>query len=1688
MRKKSNEVNAGLKPLNDVQFRGRRGVTSKALLAALLLGVTPAVASDLGTPTLGDDSAYTLTKVDAAGENTITKFEYNSSTGEFTPVYYRVDLKNTTYGEGADSKYFQFEDKYSNGQYYLTEVDTPEPGKTTITVKYDASAAGNYTTQYKDINSTVEATNPESTYNNPYQMIGGAIKDVTNFENVLFENNTTNAILHVSGETSDDRNSAYADALGGALYNDTTIGDISGTFINNSIVVTIDKDTIYDYGDMTTYGGAIYNKGEIGNINANFINNKADYGSAIYNTGKVGDIIGDFVNNTGDEYNSNVIANINNGQIGDITGNFISNTGNVIYNSADENGSVKIGNISGNFIANDGYAISNIAYNDKYEQTEIGDVNANFIGNTEGGINNDGIVGNITSTFISNDRGISNGGIIGNIKGDFIGNNTAIENYGELGNITGDFIGNGISIGNSGIIKDVNAHFMNNLGGAISNINGTLGTVTGNFTNNTGSQNRLDGSNAVAGGAILNYVENNSSTSSIIGNINADFVNNSAVSDTYSTYGGAIYNGNYYYSSGNNSMAIIGNITGDFINNSVSSNSSRRSGQGGAIFNDYNSKIGNITGNFIMNSSDGDAGAIYNSGTLGDITGDFIKNSADDWGGGIENQGELGKITGNFTENSANRGGAIYNEGIMGDINGNFISNTAEDSAGAIVTSIGGVNNITGNFKQNTAGQGAGAIGFNANTWIELNTTTNIKDSVFEENTAGGYGGAIAVALDYTRSTPFEQTNIHSLNIDNTLFENNITGIAGGAIYLSKQVTDSGEAFVSLMNEVSPLSETNTDTGYNLVVNNTTFKNNTAQNKDIKMYASGGAVAMQGIGNIENYNNRIEITKCKEILVDEDGNKIADMPEYYYMDNYGRDSIIMTDPMHNIIQNSYFENNKAISDYNALGGAISVSSTGSATVGTEVIIDKYEHVSEQTIDYYLEWLPMPDPDMTQEEYIQYIKDELQSDIESDPNMFATEEELFTALGIDPNGSASGTSHDSLEIVNTSFVNNSAEYVNEDDPYGGGAYGGAIFSQTNLKITADNGTSLFDGNKVINNGVEESNAIYMNNNNPDKTPLRLTLEAKNNGVIQINDKISGSTYTHINNSVGEVKPYLDPGPQPLAETVYKINITGDETGKVILNNVIEAYNAIDDRSPFEKDTVDISLEKTNLYLGARDDVLNGNNLDLKSGLFSMSNNSVGTASLNTFTISGDTNFVADVNLQDQTMDRITADTYGAHTGNLNVVGMNILNDAPVGRDTTEIFFAETGLMDNVVNGTGELPDSNYQVALTPIYKYNVGYETREDDGGYFIFTRGDKIPTTPGGGNGGGSTGNPSDAFNPAVLTTPVGNLAAGQAAMNEAFKYVFEHADAFTQLPSMERYAKINANKYALSTDFNENLPSYAEQLHNNAVWFRPYTTFETMNIKNGPKVDAITYGSLVGFDGDFKEMKNGWSRIFTGYAGYMGSSLNYSGVDTTMNGGLLGFTETFYKGNFWTAITASAGASVGESHTMYGKEDYTSLLAGVGSKTGYNFEFKDGKFIIQPIMFLSYTFVNTFDYKNAAGVNIESDPLHTIQLNPSVRFIANLKGGWQPYASVGMVWNLMNESKVTANNVKLPEMSVKPYVEYGVGVQRNWADKFTAFLQAMIRNGGRNGVALTGGFRFMLGSDSKNSDKPKVKKEIKSL
>ena len=60
--------------------------------------------------------------------------------------------------------------------------------------------------------------------------------------------------------------------------------------------------------------------------------------------------------------------------------------------------------------------------------------------------------------------------------------------------------------------------------------------------------------------------------------------------------------------------------------------------------------------------------------------------------------------------------------------------------------------------------------------------------------------------------------------------------------------------------------------------------------------------------------------------------------------------------------------------------------------------------------------------------------------------------------------------------------------------------------------------------------------------------------------------------------------------------------------------------------------------------------------------------------------------------------------------------------------------------------------------------------------------------------------------------------------------------------------------------------------------------------------------------------------------------------------------------------------------------------------------------------------------------------------------------------------------------------MKQTPYVEYGVGVQKLWNDKYSAYGQAMVRNGGRTSVALTLGFRSALGEDGKPIEKTQNK------
>lgn len=1206
-------------------------------------------------------------------------------------------------------------------------------------------------------------------------------------------------------------------------------------------------------------------------------------------------------------------------------------------------------------------------------------------------------------------------------------------------------------------------------GGVISNKSGTIDLIKGNFKNNyvtgaissydsqggaiynKGTINKIEGifdsnSSQRVGGAIVNdgYIEE----------INAQFINNSAISTSIGyAGGGAISNG-----------GTIDKISGLFKGNLVSKNAVHTNyvDVGGAAI-ENEGVINSITADFIENkiinektSASVYGGVIDNrTATIGDIKGNFKDNSAisggEVYGGVITNwdDASIRSVTGDFTGNSSIAssrvvGGSILNFGEMNSIVGNLTNNYAKSGDGlngGVIYNDGTIKNLQGNFSNNSSVSGSwlnGAIVSNHGT---IESMSGIISNNYSKAGTYNYGTIF-----------FNNGNIQDLNVS---FLNN-TGIADGTYAMGVLTNYSGGNITSINGDfignilksntyASATGISNTGTIGNVVGN--FISNSVTANTNV----NGGVIynngTIKGInGNFAN-NSSIAGDSINGSVISNAGTIDSVLGvisnNYSKAGTYNYGTMLFNKGKINELNTSFLNNTSVAETYSA-GTIVNYTNGNIGSIKGDFIGNKNCGVSG-----YAAAAGVNNRSTIGEIKGNFISNSTQSDsanaiagaiwnqsgsIGSITGNFVNNSALAKTFAFGGALDNQGT----IDSISGSFIGNSAKTSSDSQL----AFGGAVYSlHTDLNFVADNTTNIFSGNYTEDSRGKLNNAIFVRTNKIASSTGEetfynptVTFNAKNNGQFVIDDTIDGG---EINSDYTEVK----------RNHQYNIKLAGDKSGKITLNNNI--YNA------------NISQLSVTSFVNDASQLNYGNSLAMGSGVMNINHLGLSPLNLKNFSNSGTINLNSvDINPATETMGRITADSYGSQTGTINVNGLNVLADPNPDKLQTNVLFADSAFANTVkYNGAKEY--------VGKIYKYSVGYSPNS---GEFQFVR------------GGGSSGGAS-AFNPSILNTSVNSQAGTNATVNETFKYVFEHADAFTQLPAMDRFAKINENKYALSTDFNSNLPSISSEFNNKAGWFRPYVTFEKMNLRNASAVNATTYGSLVGFDSDFQTLKHGWTGVTTGYIGYTGSQLRYSGSDTTMNGGLLGLTQTFYKGNFWTALTATTGASAAQSTTMYGKEDFTTLFAGIGSKTGYNFEFKEGKYIVQPIWFMSYTMGKTFDYTNAAGVRIDSSPMHSIMLNPSVRFITNTRSGWQPYASVGMVWNAMSESNVKADGIRLPETSIKPYVEYGVGLQKRYKDDFIAFGQAMVRNGGRNGISLTAGFRWAIGKNKSNNPIEKVQK-----
>ncbi|MCM1264579.1 MAG: hypothetical protein NC200_00115 [Candidatus Gastranaerophilales bacterium] len=1313
------------------------------------------------------------------------------------------------------------------------------------------------------------------------------------------------------------------------------------------------------------------------------------------------------------------------------------------------------------------------------------------LGTTSSGtLNINGMVdGNKKSTIDFN----KNSGFQLNISG----RNLNVSNVKFTNAVSDNERGSVINMQNTSTAEFTNVDFVNNhsinsgdaLGSAVSVSNGSrITSLTGSFVGNVSS---ADGY-YIEGGALWN------SNSGYIDNIVADFVENSAIGNA-DVNGGAVYN-NY---------SDIQRIEGDFIKNSAQGMHVK----GGAIYNTNLARINYIEGLFKENSASGSAatygGAIYNdNGYLPAITNSsFIGNyahadSETAQGGAIYTAANIKIIADNgiseFTGNYSQIGdgeknyNAIYVNNSDATLylepsnNGTIILNDNIDGAQGYTVAVAGnstgtlaLNNDIKNAKVyiNTVNVSTANNSIRDYTFYMLSSNANAKynididldnvgsadrfvttglstgtvtlNSINFMNNIGYVDECIIQVIDNKNTSSTLKlalgNNIVSLpDAGNTISNETVIADVGGITLATTNTTDdsikvTGKIYdnLSYINKKTSEEERN----FNFVNTSTyTVKENLGT-------ASTGVLNINGKTNGD-AKSTIDMNEHSGFVVK--GNTILNLTDVNIVNakaSTERGSVITVSDGNSQkvnIQNVTFSDNKIESDGDGFGAVIS--NQGYGIIGN--INGKFENNSVNAKGYWAEggaiWnsnvssIQNIDADFIANSvvgasdttakggaiYVNYY-----SSIENiNANIIENNISGKTALGgAIFNGSASnigtitgtvvgnyaigtetarggaiyneGSSIDALK--NIVFKDN---YVKSET---GTAQGGAIYTDSNLKVLADNGVSAFTGNYSQNGENIDNNAIYVGSSN-----ATVTLEIKNKGVIVFDDNIKG-------------------------QKGYSVNVTGDNSGAVLLNNTVENAN--------------VNISNAKVILNDETLLNNESSLALNNGTLTVLNNKIGTMELETLTLTGKNNHISlDIDPKNAASDSIVANNYNiAEDAVLYVDDINIMS---VTTDKNmRIKFADEALAGNVVyNG--------HKTAITtPIFKYNVAYLVDKDNSGYFAFGR--------------GSSGD-WRSYNPAVLSSAVVAQAGAYTTMVQTFNHAFSHSDTYMNIPNSERLSYKNKGKYAVAGD--TNMPGVFSPLMTNdkdaGFWVKPYATFENIPLKNGPKVQNINYGTLIGYDSPLESLKNGWDRVMTYYFGYNGSTQHFTGVDSYQNGGLAGVTMSLYKGKFFNATTVSAGATVGEISTMYGSETFTALMAGIANKTGYNLEFKEGRFIIQPSMFLSYAFVNTFDYTNAAGVRIDSDPLSVIQVAPGLKFIGNTKNGWQPYFAISMVWNITCDSTVRANNVQMPSMSIDPFVQYGLGLQKRVSDRFTGFIQAMIQNGGRNGVALTAGFRWAIG------------------
>ena len=250
--------------------------------------------------------------------------------------------------------------------------------------------------------------------------------------------------------------------------------------------------------------------------------------------------------------------------------------------------------------------------------------------------------------------------------------------------------------------------------------------------------------------------------------------------------------------------------------------------------------------------------------------------------------------------------------------------------------------------------------------------------------------------------------------------------------------------------------------------------------------------------------------------------------------------------------------------------------------------------------------------------------------------------------------------------------------------------------------------------------------------------------------------------------------------------------------------------------------------------------------------------------------------------------------------------------------------------------------------------------------------------------------------------------------------------------------------------------------------------------MNHGLNVGNNAYGTIIGADFGLKELKRGWQFMPTAYIAYNGAHQYWNGYGAYQNGGQLGVMGTWYKNNFMVGALAYGGVYGNEMNTPRGDDDTFNYFAGGSVKTAYNWRFaKDWS--LQPNLLVAYNYFGQQNWHSDFGqMGMMSGMLHGVNIAPGINLIWE-KETFSIYGTLQYMYNVNQSVGGRAGHVDLPNVHMdRGYIQYGIGVNKRFGDRFSGFLQAVIRNVGRTGIGLQAGFQWQLGKCSSNNSKAK--------